>query len=414
MKKFLTAFFIKLMTLEKWHLKLFLGVIALGIIVTGMLFTNSLVDEIIERERNILELNAKIYEKVLDPNPNNIDYIFLFDAIAPTITSPMIFTDELDEPQESYEDFSTNIDIDTSWTNDETREFMRAYVKEMAENYDPILVKDHTGKVIQKLYYTHSALVDQLRYFPVIAFLIFVVFIVIGYFAFSTLRDNEQSKVWVGMSKEAAHQLGTPLSSMLAWLEILKYSKDDPEQVIATVEEMERDVNRLNKIAVRFSKIGSTPEKSLVKLNELIEDVCVYFDVRLPHLGKKVELIRKLDSEVCAEVNTDLIAWVFENLFKNAAEAIESNHGSIYIELDGGSMKKAVIYVRDTGKGMPKNMRRKIFFPGFTTKKRGWGLGLSLTKRIVEEYHQGKIYVKESEIGKGTTFAIEIPLPEKE
>jgi nitrogen-specific signal transduction histidine kinase len=413
MKKVFKSIFINLLTLEKWHLKVFLGAITLIIIIVGFLFTNSLVDEIIEREQNILKLNAKIYEKIFDPDPSNLDYLFLFDAITPTITSPMIFTDENDEPQESYEDFSKNIQIDSTLSTEEKRKFMKDYVAKMAENYDPILVKDQNGKVIQKLYYTHSLLVDKLRYFPLVALLIFSVFVAVGYFAFSTLRDNEQSKVWVGMAKEAAHQLGTPLSSMLAWIEILKYSKNEPDQVEDTLIEMQKDVNRLNKIATRFSKIGSTPEKSLHKLDELIEDVCIYFDARLPHLGKKVELIRNMDNNVYAEVNSDLIAWVFENLFKNAAEAIESKYGEIFIELKKRKDKVAIIYVKDTGKGMSNKLKRKIFFPGFTTKKRGWGLGLSLTKRIVEEYHQGKIYVKESDLNKGTTFAIELPLAEK-
>lgn len=411
-RKYLRSQLLKIISLEKWPLKLLMGAAALTIIIFGVFFTNTLVDEIIEREQNILRFDARIYEKVLDPNPSNLDYIFLIDAIAPTITSPMILTDENDEPQASYEDFSRNIEIDSTLTSDEKRIFMKQYVQKMGELYEPILVKDITGKVIQKLYYTHSDLVDRLRYFPLLAFLIIALFVIIGYFAFSSLRDNEQSKVWVGMAKEAAHQLGTPLSSMLAWLEILKFSKDEPDQVLSTVIEMERDVNRLNMIATRFSKIGSTPEKTLLKINELIEDVCKYFDVRLPHLGKKVDLIRNLEQDIEAEVNADLFAWVFENLFKNAAEAIEQKHGEINILLQKKSANKALILVRDNGKGMSNKLKRKIFFPGFTTKKRGWGLGLSLTKRIVEEYHEGKIYVKESEVGKGTTFAIEIPLPE--
>lgn len=411
MKKSIRRIFLKLISLEKWHLKLLLGAIALSIILFGIFFTNSLVDEIIKREQNILRFDAKIYEKVFDPNPSNLDYIFLIDAIAPTITSPMILTDENDEPQESYEDFSRNININQNLTIEQKRELMKSYVKNMGELYEPILVKDNTGKVIQKLYYTHSDLVDKLRYFPLIAIIIISIFVVIGYFAFSTLRDSEQSKVWVGMAKEAAHQLGTPLSSMLAWIEILKYSKDEPEQVESTVGEMERDINRLSMIATRFSKIGSTPEKKLVHLNELIEEVCLYFDARLPHLGKKVDLIRDLSVSITAEVNPDLLAWVFENLFKNAAEAIEQKHGTIYIDLTKKTSNKAQIIVKDTGKGMPNNIKRKIFHPGFTTKKRGWGLGLSLTKRIIEEYHEGRIFVKESELGKGTTFVIEIPLP---
>ena len=212
------------------------------------------------------------------------------------------------------------------------------------------------------------------------------------------------------MAKEAAHQLGTPLSSLLAWLEIIKFSSDDPQAVTETASEMEKDIQRLNTIAIRFSKIGSTPDKELINISKLIDNVCNYYDKRLPHLGKKIEIIRSLDDRIFVEVNIDLFAWVIENLLKNAAEAIEEKTGQIYIFMRVIPNNKIFIFVKDTGKGMTQKLKRQLFTPGFTTKKRGWGLGLSLCKRIVEEYHDGKIYVKESIIGKGTTFAIEIPI----
>eukprot|EP01107_Rhizomastix_libera_P002495 TRINITY_DN14337_c0_g1_i1.p1 TRINITY_DN14337_c0_g1~~TRINITY_DN14337_c0_g1_i1.p1 ORF type:complete len:242 (+),score=-22.42 TRINITY_DN14337_c0_g1_i1:549-1274(+) len=235
-------------------------------------------------------------------------------------------------------------------------------------------------------------------------------FIMVGYMAFSNIRRNEQSKVWVGMAREAAHQLGTPLSSLLAWIEILRYSKENPDSIDETLSEMDKDISRLQIITTRFSKIGSKPELEELNLSELIENVCLYFEKRLPHLGRKVDIVRKIDKPVIANVNADLFAWVFENLLKNAAEAIEVKHGEITLSYGTFTKHKVIIYVKDTGKGMTKKLRRQIFYPGYTTKKRGWGLGLSLSKRIVEEYHSGKIYVKDSSPGKGTTFCIEIPV----
>jgi signal transduction histidine kinase len=273
------------------------------------------------------------------------------------------------------------------------------------ELYDP-----KTGNVLQKVYYTHSSLVDKLQYFPLVAILIISVYVFIGYLAFSTTRNHEQSKIWVGMAKEAAHQMGTPLSSLMAWMEILKYGKEEPETINSTLGEMENDVSRLSTIATRFSKIGSLPEKELFDLAELVENVCVYFDKRLPHLGKKVEIVRNFTGPKMAMVNKDLIAWVFENLLKNAAEAIESKSGTITISMREITGNKIYVYVKDNGKGMQPKYKKTVFYPGFSTKKRGWGLGLSLSKRIIEEYHSGKIYIKETVSGKGTTFAIEIPV----
>jgi signal transduction histidine kinase len=280
----------------------------------------------------------------------------------------------------------------------------------MNESYPPLLISDTSGKILQKIYYTHSSLIYNLKWFPFIEILIVVTFVLVGYLAFSNIRRSEESKVWVGMAKEAAHQLGTPLSSMLAWLEILKYSKGNPDSIEETISEMENDISRLNMIATRFSKIGSTPEKREENISESIEKVCGYFEKRLPHLGKRVEIIRNIDQNVFGDINFELFGWVIENLLKNAAEAIESKHGRVEITLTKIPRKYILISVSDNGKGMTKQQKRQIFHPGFTTKKRGWGLGLSLCKRIVEEYHKGKIYVKETVQGKGTTFFIEIPV----
>jgi signal transduction histidine kinase len=210
------------------------------------------------------------------------------------------------------------------------------------------------------------------------------------------------------MAKEAAHQLGTPLSSILAWIEIMKMNSADPELIEEYLGEMQNDIDRLNKITIRFSKIGSMPEMKKENLADLIDFVTVYFEKRLPNLGKRIQIKKKLDHSIETKLNHDLMEWVFENLIKNAAESIDSKDGLVEISLNN-SKKSILIQVKDNGKGMSNFIRRQVFNPGFTTKKRGWGLGLSLTKRIVEEYHKGRIYIKESVPGKGTIFIVELP-----
>lgn len=408
-----------LFSISKWQVKLTFAIVAIMIIIGTIIFTQTLVNEIIEREKLSVELYAKTNANLMknlmnsSPNASNTDVLLFFiENVTPTINFPIIVTFDNDEPYEPFESWTLNIPFKKNMNIQEQRKIVNEYLKKMKETYPPVLVKDEDGKVISKFYYSHSILVDKLRFFPIIAIFIITLFGVIGYLSFSISRDSEQNKVWVGMSKEAAHQLGTPLSSLLAWIEILKYDSSDPDAVRETLMEMEKDVERLNTIAKRFSKIGSTPEKELINLSKLIANVCNYFDKRVPHLGKKIEIIQSLDDKVWSKVNIDLFAWVIENLLKNAVEAIETRDGKIYIYMRYHSKDKVLILVKDTGKGMPQKLKKQIFYPGFSTKKRGWGLGLSLTKRIVEEYHNGKIYVKESSIGKGTTFAIELPIDE--
>ncbi len=402
--------------LSKWQVKLILAIVAFLIVLSVIFFTQSIVKELITRDQNAVLLYAEITENFMssEDGMNNVDlldnYVFFLNEVIPRVINfPIVLTDENGEPTEPFEDWTLNIDFEPGMTIPEQRAKVKSMLIVMESNYPPILVKDIDDKVISKVYYTHSALVDQLRYFPVVALIIIGVFVFIGYFSFNSARNHEQTKVWVGMSKEAAHQLGTPLSSLLAWLEIIKYN-DDTLSIQETVAEMEKDVERLNTIATRFSKIGSTPEKENVNISRLIENTCTYFDKRLPHLGKKVEIIRSLDDSLYADINVELFAWVIENLLKNAAEAIEEKQGTIFIYMRIIPNKKLFIFVKDTGKGMTPKHKRQIFRPGFSTKKRGWGLGLSLCKRIIEEYHDGKIYVKESVVGQGTTFAIELPL----
>lgn len=253
--------------------------------------------------------------------------------------------------------------------------------------------------------YDESVMIKRLATYPYVQLGIVMIFVVIAIFALLTSKKAEQNKVWVGLSKETAHQLGTPISSLMAWTEILRESYPDDE----LIPEMDKDVKRLQLIAERFSKIGSLPEPVPTSLTEMLTHVVDYMDRRT---SSKVVIVREMpDTELVVTVNASLFEWVIENLCKNAVDAMEgSGRITIHVETE---KSKAVIEVSDTGKGIKKKDVGNVFKPGFTTKKRGWGLGLSLAKRIVEEYHKGHIFVKRSEPGVGTTFRIELPIDEK-
>ncbi|MDE6012039.1 MAG: HAMP domain-containing histidine kinase [Prevotella sp.] len=269
-------------------------------------------------------------------------------------------------------------------------------VRRMLTHGDTIRISDY-----QLLCFEESTMLKQLTLFPYWALGLATVFIVVAIFALLVSKRAEQNKVWVGLSKETAHQLGTPISSLIAWVEVLKETYPDDEMI----PEMSKDVNRLERIAERFSKIGSLPEPVNTSLNEVIDHVIEYMDKRT---SQKVTIKGHYPNHpVIAKINASLFEWVFENLCKNAVDAMESGSGKIDIWLLEEEDIIAIELV-DTGKGIRKKDIKNVFRPGFTTKKRGWGLGLSLAKRIVEEYHKGHIYVKKSELGRGTTFRIEL------
>lgn len=393
---------------SKWYIKAFLMLALLGFIISSIIYTDSLVSEIIKREKALLDFYADIYQHYSNPNSNFEDLSFFQEQIIPQINFPIIITDSNDVPLEPFELYSLNVHLDTNMTYSQKREYVSKFVEKMKNTYQPVILVDTNNKVLQKYYFYHSDLVNKFRALPIIAFIIFLAVIGIGYIAFSASRNNEESKVWIGMAKEAAHQLGTPLSSLLAWLELLRLKSDDPK-ITEIIDEMGKDLTRLNIVATRFSKIGSKADLSPTNVKELIEEISTYFEKRLPNLGRKIQIIREIPKDYYCDLNTDLFSWVFENLFKNAAEAIEEKQGTIYLTIREKS-NSIRIYIRDTGKGMTNKIKRHVFTPGFSTKKRGWGLGLSLTKKIVEDYHNGKIWVKETSPGKGTTFVIELPL----
>lgn len=263
-----------------------------------------------------------------------------------------------------------------------------------------IELDDSTHDYIQ-VCYDESLMIRRLSAYPYIQLGVVMLFVVIAIFALLTSKRAEQNKVWVGLSKETAHQLGTPISSLMAWIEILKMNYPDDE----LIPEMNKDIQRLQLIADRFSKIGALPEPVPASLNEVMNHVIDYMDRRT---SKNVKLVKEIpEQDVIVKMNASLFEWVIENLSKNAVDAMGANGGQITLHVEEID-DKAIIEVSDTGNGIRKKDLKNVFRPGFTTKKRGWGLGLSLAKRIVEEYHHGKIWVKSTEIGHGTTFRIEL------
>ncbi|MEN9282433.1 MAG: hypothetical protein RL594_1368 [Bacteroidota bacterium] len=395
-------------SVTKWQLKVFLTIAGLGIMAAVLYATKSIVDELVSNERRTVELYAKLLARSYQ-SASDEELLYYIDLAYTSIHFPVILTDRDGNPVYPYQQFMMNVELDTTLTIDQQKQWLLSYIQEMRKEYPPFQIKDPSGKVVQLMFYSNSAVVRRLRYMPFVEILIVASFILVGYVAFSTIRRNEESNIWVGMAKEAAHQLGTPLSSLLAWLELLRLNRHSPENVVATSREMEQDVERLNVIANRFAKIGAQPKMSLVSVAAILEHACRYFETRLPNLGKRIALVRDFDDTLRASLNEELFEWVIENLIKNAVDALDRYDGVIEIRLGPRPKGGIVVTVRDNGKGMTRQVASRIFQPGYTTKKRGWGLGLSLSKRIIEDYHGGRIYVRETQPGGGTTFAVEIP-----
>ncbi|MBL7956687.1 MAG: HAMP domain-containing histidine kinase, partial [Flavobacteriales bacterium] len=315
---------------------------------------------------------------------------FISETVMSTAAVPVIYTDSTRARILETANIEAELLADTA--------ALRARLASMEQANAPIAI-DLPGKGRNYIYYEESLVIKQLRYFPFVQLAILALFLLVAYALFSVFRNAEQNQVWVGMAKETAHQLGTPLSSLMAWVELLKEQGVDP----AAVTEMRKDVDRLEVITERFSKIGSAPDLAPEKLYHTLRATVLYLRPRLPSRAR-IEVSTPGDTELQVPLNRPLFSWVLENLIRNAIDAMEGE-GSITIEIipEGDHVH---VDVTDTGKGIPPSQHKTVFQPGFTTKKRGWGLGLSLTKRIIEQYHGGRIFVKKSAPGRGTTFRI--------
>ncbi|HLP04905.1 MAG TPA: HAMP domain-containing sensor histidine kinase [Paludibacter sp.] len=369
------------------RLKLIFILVAIAIVSVSTLFTNRLATSLANEERKKIEIWAEATRQFIVADENT-DINYISSIIEGNTSIPVIMTDSNDQML-----LSRNIQEPKKNIN----EFYKQEVAQLKAKRPPIEVKlDNT---VQYIYYDDSLFLKQLVYFPYVQFGVIIIFLLVAFFAFSGTKKAEQNQVWVGLSKETAHQLGTPISSLLAWVDLLKL-KYTEEKLIT---DMEKDVNRLRIIAERFSKIGSKPDLQLVSLNETLRNAVQYMANRT---SQKVSIKCHFenDDDIFIRLNIPLFEWVIENLCKNAIDAMD---GVGFIDINTTQKTEEVyIDVKDTGKGMDKRKFKMVFTPGFTTKKRGWGLGLSLAKRIIEEYHGGKIFVKQSEINSGTVFRI--------
>lgn len=389
---------------KRW--KYLLLVFAVIIASSSLLYTQYLVKNIAKSERTRAQVWAITMKQLLSTDDD--DQLNYFFEVRDSLSVPAIVTD-------GKGDIKTTRGLDTTKTYIPTEGITELAGK---KKYDPVyyqqelqLMKEQHQPIRIKVpesiggywlvYYKDSMLLTQLRIFPYVQLTIIAIFLAVAYTAFSSARKSEQNQVWVGLAKETAHQLGTPISSLLAWIELLKDkfdAEDDP-----LIAEMANDVQRLEIVADRFSKIGSRPVLEPHSVYEVVKDFVDYFKVRVTD---KISFELTGNPHLTAGLNVPLFAWVIENLLKNAVNAIEGK-GSIKVDIKSSKTKNLIyIDVTDTGKGIARSNFKTVFRPGYTTRKRGWGLGLSLTKRMVENYHNGQIFVKDSELGKGTTFRI--------
>ncbi|RNC83896.1 MAG: sensor histidine kinase [Balneola sp.] len=290
-------------------------------------------------------------------------------------------------------------------------------VNQLKETNPPIKITigDEQTQIVQFVYYGESPTVRILRYFPYIQILILTLLLGIGYTTYKSITRTEQSNLWVGMAKEAAHQLGTPISSLYGWIHLFKDEYGDDKSASKIIQEIENDVERLSGVAERFGKIGSSPELSSMDIKSNLDGVITYMERRLPKLGKAVNVKKDLEADAKVMINPELFQWAVENLVKNSMDALTTNGREAYIAVSSRIKGKDVIIdIEDSGSGIEPSQFKSVFRPGYSTKKRGWGLGLSLTKRIIEDYHSGKVFVLKSELGVGTTMRITLPVEEKE
>jgi signal transduction histidine kinase len=391
---------------QQW--KFILLIFAAVIAIASLAYTNYLIKNLSVAERTKAEVWAMSTQNIFNMPDINDEFTTYIYAVRDKLSVPAIITDSRDSIiyWKGLDETKTNINInaDLVMQGSEVVKYDPSYFKKqlniMKSQHEPITVDLYAGDK-WTIYYKDSTLLSQLRIFPYIQLSLIAVFLFIAYTVFISIKRSEQNQVWVGMAKETAHQLGTPISSLMAWLELIKSkfnADNDP-----LIQEMEQDVKRLEVVADRFSKIGSKPVLEPHNIYDVITVFVNYFKIRI---SDKITFTVSGDKHSEALINIPLFDWVLENILKNAANAIPST-GNIDIFITENLVKEQIyIDIHDTGKGIPRSKFDAVFQPGYTTRKRGWGLGLSLTKRIVENYHQGEVFIKDSEVDKGTTFRI--------
>ena len=415
-----------LMSLEPFIGKHFLvlGCIAVGLILYT-LYTRDVVQRLKQDSVNVTQTYVELIRAAISESMSNDQMNIVFDDIIQKTNIPIIITDTTRTPL-MWKNIRRGVlffrkDLPQQDTTAETKRFLRKTIDDFVRTYEPkpLYLKETSSK-FGYLVFGNSDLVVQLSRIPLYESGLVALFLFLLYLGFRSIRVTERSNLWVGLAKETAHQLGTPISSLMGWVEYIKSMSEpeselEPEEYVKQVhkvcDNMEKDLSRLGKITNRFSQIGSIPKLTPRDINAILEDAMVYFGSRLPLLGKHIELRSKLNELPYVAVNKELMEWVFENLLKNSVDAITKNDGFIEIRTEFIECDNIIrIYHEDNGKGISWEDQKKIFAPGFSTKKRGWGLGLTLAKRIVEDYHKGRIYVNWSQKDKGTVFCIDLPV----
>ncbi|MFP4227294.1 MAG: sensor histidine kinase [Salinivenus sp.] len=452
----------------RWSVRFKLGLIVFAMVlaVASLLYTQRLVDRLREREQRVIELWADAQAEVVESerrtaNPHLDDLQRLESYLQSIEQTPMaasMSSDRIEAYQEAVEwaqrmpptgelDFILDEILEPNqfgipaiitdstranplfWRNigvpesldglspadsQEAAQKLARRQDEMVSTFEPIPIEiDLVGEsssreLTQYVYYDESALVTELRIYPWGQLLFVALFVVVGYLGFSYVRRSEQSNLWMGMAREAAHQLGTPLSSLLGWIQMLRAADDDEARRADILNEIENDVERLQRVANRFSDIGSQPKLERQDLVPIIEQTAEYIRRRVPQRSQDITLLVEVQGPIEVPVNEELFSWVLENLLKNALDSIEDETGTIQV-IAGTTEAGAYVEVDDTGEGIPRSERKNIFRPGYSTKKRGWGLGLSLARRVVEAYHGGSLELVDTTVGEGATFRIELP-----
>ncbi len=393
---------------------LFLG--GLVIILLFLIYTQSLMRKLRENATSVSNAYAKLLAVATYPTTSGPELNVIFEEVIRKTDFPIILTDTEGVPRVWKQ-------VPVAWDDNSPQAIARLLklVRRMDEINDPIPLQAETdGKVIGHLHYGESSLVKRLSWLPYVGVAVVICFVLIGVYGFQNIKKSEQRYIWVGMAKETAHQFGTPLSSMMGWLELMKdqVERNRPQlgdeghgKFESMVVEMRSEVDRLSKIASRFGQIGSIPELKRTDILPVLSESVSYLRRRLPHVSREIRIEEFYRPLPPVAVNTDLLAWVVENLVKNALDAMTGCQGVIEIRAEVDRSGKCVnIIIKDEGRGISPNEQRKIFLPGYTTKKRGWGLGLTLAKRIIEEYHQGRLSLADSKPRKGSTFIISLPV----
>jgi hypothetical protein len=396
----------------------FKGFLVFGVVlIAGVFFfyTQTIISQIKENSRRTMQTYARLWQLAASAPASGAEIDVIFEEIIQKSDFPIVVTDAEGNLQAWR-------GVEVEW--DDTTYISRRKLKEMAHSMDkhrqPIPIYFGTRQeVINYLHYGDPAMISDLKLMSFVEIGLLTLFVLIAFITFRNIKMAEQRTIWVGMAKETAHQLGTPISSLLGWLELMKTkcesgerTEDDSQLTLQQIaDRVAVDLRRLGKIAHRFEQIGSVPELKPTDLNAVVSEATAYFRQRLPHNGSGVVIKDNLGELVPIKANAELMSWVVENLLKNSLEAVNPREGLIEVSTHQDNQKKMVhVEVSDNGRGIPNRIQKKIFKPGYTTKKRGWGLGLSLAKRIVEEYHLGKILVRESVPNQRTTFCVSLPI----